>query len=75
MGGFAEGTQRKRGGRKIRRGGNWSGDQEDPRWAKKIHPTGLGGGNFEKPLELYCRKSRDFLILTVSATTGLLIQS
>ena len=32
------------------------GYQEDPRWAKKINPTGseVGGVDFEKPPELYC---------------------
>ena len=32
------------------------GYQEDPRWAKKSTPLvrGGGGGNFEKPPELYC---------------------
>ena len=31
------------------------GYQEDPRWAKKsTPPVGGGGGDFEKPPELYC---------------------
>ena len=31
------------------------GYQEDPRWAKKSTPPVRGGGDFEKPPELYCR--------------------